>query len=96
MIRLNDTYGIEVDDLSYTLVKISINKSGKHIGEESKKPLGYYRTLVQALESFCRKTTSDELQKGDMTLTEALKRIQKTNEELRRTINAAVPEVSVK
>ena len=33
MIKLNDDYGIVIDGMNYTLVKISIAKSGKSAGK---------------------------------------------------------------
>ncbi len=95
MIRINERYGIEVGEMSYTLVRFQLAKTGKKKGEELTRPLGYYKSLRQTLEAFADKYVTDALKDGDMTLETAVNTIVEAHKEVVDIIKQAIPKVKV-
>lgn len=84
MIRINDMYTIDVDDMNYTLYAIgTYGEKSKNAGEEKQTVIGYYNTLEGAIEA-CR---NDYMRKvigsKDMGLDEAVTAIKRISDEFR-------------
>jgi hypothetical protein len=95
MIRLDEKYGILVDERNYTLIKIWVIESGKTKGNQVNTPVGYYRKLTEALEAYARKKASDAIRDADMDLKEAIEVIRESNRKVAIAIKEACPEVNV-
>lgn len=95
MIKLDDQYCIDVDSYNYTLQKVSTALTGKNAGKEYYKAIGYYSDITGALEAYYKENVRQELSKGSMTLTEALRTISDVADRVTQTIRSAVPEISV-
>ena len=95
MIKLNDDYGIVIDGMNYTLVKISIAKSGKSAGKMMLKPMSYCSNMVSVLNSFADYMKIDSLRDVDCDLPYAIKRIESACKEVKHLIEKAVPKVKV-
>lgn len=91
MIRINEDYVILVDKDNYTLAK-DRHKTGKN---GNYKTLGFYMSLVSALEAFAEYSDRNVLSNGCMSLTEACTAIKKNHDELTETIKKAFPEIEV-
>lgn len=96
MIRVNERYGILVSNTDYSVVRIR-TKTDKETGktEEYNAPLTYHDSLVKALERIAKLTVRDAVKDGDMTLSEAVERIQTALDKLSKEIEDAVPDVKV-
>ena len=85
MIRINDMYTIDVDDMNYTLYAIgTYGEKSKNAGEEKQTIIGYYSTLEGAMEA-CR---DDYMRKvigsKDMSLDEAVTVVKRVRDEFRQ------------
>lgn len=96
MIRVNEKYGILVSNTDYSVVRIR-KKTDKETGktEEYNTPLTYHDSLIKALERIAKLTVKDAVKDGDMTLSEAVTRIQTALDRLTEEIENAVPDVEV-
>ena len=95
MIILDENYFIEADECQYILRKRILNKSKKTREEkEWHKPIGYYKRLNTALLAYSDELDRDIVQSGSMSLTDALKVIVDSREQVKRMIREALPEVS--
>ena len=96
MIRVNETYGILVSNTDYSVVRIR-KKTNEETGktEEYNAPLTYHDSLIKALERIAKFTVRDAVKDGDMTLSEAVTRIQTALDKLTEEIELAVPDVKV-
>jgi succinate dehydrogenase/fumarate reductase-like Fe-S protein len=96
MIRVNETYGILLSNTDYSVVRIR-TKTDKKTGkvEEYNIPLTYHDSLIKALERIAKFTVRDAVKDGDMTLSEAVTRIQTALDALTEEIENAVPDVKV-
>lgn len=103
MIRVNDTYGILVSNTDYSVVRICKKKDedGNIRHDENGKPMEYNQPLtyhdspIKALERIAKLTVKDAVKDGDMTLSEAVTRIQTALDRLTEEIENAVPDVKV-
>jgi tryptophanyl-tRNA synthetase len=103
MIRVNETYGILLSNTDYSVVRIrkKTDEDGNikydEDGEamEYNQPLTYHDSLIKALERIAKFTVRDAVKDGDMTLSEAVTRIQTALDKLTEEIELAVPDVKV-
>ena len=65
-VKVTDKYCITSDDICFRVCKVSIAKSGKHEGEETDSAIGYYSSMLNALEKVRQLLIYDEL--GDKSL----------------------------
>lgn len=93
MIRLDDTYAIEVTDTCYALVKVRLSEGEKTKGQELKMPVGYYTGLQTALNAFAKEFVKDGLRNADIRLSEAIKIIKERSERVEALINRAVKDI---
>jgi hypothetical protein len=95
MITIDNNYCIKVDEFNYTLCRVRTSKSGKNKGKEYFETVGYYSSLIDALEAYGRENVRAALLDGDMTLTEALTVIKESYEQTARTIKESIPKYRV-
>ena len=102
MIRVNEKYGIVPSATDYAVVKIrTTDKSGEIKYDkdgnviETNTPLSYHDSIVMALRKVAKFTARDAVRDGDMTLSEAVTRIQTALDKLTEEIENAVPDVKV-
>ena len=103
MIRVNETYGILLSNTDYSVVRIrkKTDEDGNikydEDGEamEYNQPLTYHDSLIKALQRIVKFTVRDAVKDGDMTLSEAVTRIQTALDKLTEEIENAVPDVKV-
>ncbi len=95
MIRVNEKYGILVSNTDYSVVRIrkKTDEDGKPM--EYNQPLTYHDSLIKALQRIGKLTVKDAVKDGDMTLSEAVTRIQTALDKLTEEIENAVPDVKV-
>lgn len=91
MIKINDTYYIEVDNspVTYT-VKRRWMSQPKDGGEPKERfaVVGYYGTVEGAMNGLVDQVAADDLCGGTYSFQEAVDKIIATRDELRRMINA--------
>ena len=89
MIRINEDYIIDVDEVQYTLKQDAHKTSiDKRTGQESPVyyVIGYYGNLENALRGYIRLQTNKRLKSGEYALREALDVIREEQERLERMI----------
>lgn len=91
VIVLDDKYGIKAVDIDYALVKFFLRK-----GIRDYKAVAYYSSVAKCLKEYVNLTIHDELEvKTDISLSEALKRINDAITRSNNVIKAAFPEYKV-
>lgn len=83
MIKVNENYGIVVDDYQYIGGRIYYSK--KEGREVIQKPR-YYSRLTSALEDIAEREARDRLQEKDMSLIEAIKTIKQVYSEVSKKL----------
>ena len=83
MIKVNENYGITVDDYQYVSGRIYYSK--KEEREVIQKPR-YYSKITSALEDIAEREARDRLQEKDMSLLEAIETIKKVYSEVSRKL----------
>ena len=87
MLRINDVYGIRTDDNCCTLVRLRTitgeNARGKapkveNLGKVREEVVGYYGTLIQAIQAFFERATREEADASNASL-DQLKEIWERN-----------------
>lgn len=93
LIMLDDTYGISVDSIDYSLRKnIKSDKTGK----TRQDTVGYYSSITNCLRAYVMETAHDCLVSDkNMTLKEAADRISKEMSRVFSIIEQAFPEYEV-
>ena len=90
MIRVDKDYVIDVDTLNYTakidLHKTTIDKSGKE--RPTYNIIGYYGTLRSAVKGILEYEVRSKLSKGEKSLNEAIKALDKANNKLETILNS--------
>lgn len=87
MIRINDTWGIVIDENSYSPVRIGTTKKG----EPRHSRMGYYNTLQGAIGRVAEEMSRDELKSRDMSLNEAVEVIKACYAELATALAVTKP-----
>ena len=87
MIKINDRWGIEVDEMSYSPVKLGVSKKG----EPTSSRIGYYQTLQSAIGRVAEEMSREELKASDMSLDEAVEVIKKCYRELATAMAVTQP-----
>lgn len=64
MLKINENYYLDSDDLQYILLKKTIvtNKESKNFGKEMFKNIGYYGTLESLKKSLLEKEIKDNIE----------------------------------
>lgn len=93
MILIGNTWAITADSNQYAVCKKSINKK---TGEVSYSAVTYHTTLVEAVKSLAKRIDRLSLVDGEMTLNEALRKLEDNHMKLKVLIEEAVPEIEVK
>ena len=96
MIRIDDTYFVDVDELIYTLKKKRIGKNKKGDEIETATTLGYYSDLKKALTAAMTYDTMIKLSEGDYTLTEAISIVNEVSDRFSRLIDEVIKDGSVR
>ena len=96
MIKIDDTYFIDVDELIYTLKKkrIGKNKNGEEI--ETSTTLGYYSSLKSALTAAMKYDTMIKLSEGEYTLNEAISIVNEVSDRFNRLLDEVIKDGSVR
>ena len=92
MIKVNDVYGIQPSTTDYAVVRFGINRK---TGEPTSQYLTYHASIEGALNRIVSLTISETVRGCDVTLSEAVDRIECALEKLRKEIELAVPSVKV-
>ena len=87
MVRINETYCVDVDENCYT-VKIDKHTTDKK-GNAVYVTVGYYGTLENAIKGVIKDMNKKDLKK-DCTLEEALKIVQHNNMEFEKLLRKAM------
>ena len=90
MIKIDDTYFVDVDELIYTLKKkrIGKNKNGEEI--ETSTTLGYYSSLKSALTAAMKYDTMIKLSEEVYTLTESINIANEVSDRFNRLLEEAI------
>ena len=93
LIMIDDTYGISVDPIDYSLRKnVLSDKTGK-IRQDT---VGYYSSLESCLRAYALETMHDSLESDkNMTLKEATEIISSAMDKVFGTIKQAFPDYEV-
>lgn len=96
MIRIDDTYFVDVDELIYTLKKkrMGKNKNGEEI--ETETTLGYYSSLKSALTAAMKYDTMIKLSNGEYTLKEAISIVNEVSDRFTRLLDEVIKDGSVR
>ena len=96
MIKIDDTYFVDVDELIYTLKKkrIGKNKNGEEI--ETSTTLGYYSSLKSALTAAMKYDTMIKLSEGEYTLTEAIRVVNEVSDRFNRLLDEVIKDDTVR
>lgn len=93
LIMIDDEYGISVDPIDYSLRKVI--KSEK-TGKTRQETCGYFSSLRNCLKAYVTEKAHDSLTSNkDMTLKEAVKRINDAMDKVYKVINAEFPDYEV-
>ena len=84
MIKVNENYGITVDDYQYISGRIYYSK--KEEREVIQKPR-YYSKITSALEDIAEREARDRLQEKDMSLIEAIETIKQVYSEVSQKLD---------
>ena len=92
MIRLDGGYAIEVNSMSYTvgipkMTKVVNKKTGEEVTKEVLTEPKYYTTLDSALMGYWKTMRRKSLYNFEGSLKEALERIEKQDEQIRKLID---------
>ena len=90
MIRIDDTYFIDVDELIYTLKKKRIGKNKKGEEIETETTLGYYSSLQNALTAAMKYDTMIKLSEEEYTLKEAISIVNEVYDRFSRLLKEAI------
>lgn len=95
MIRIDDTYFVDVDELIYTLKKkrIGKNKNGEEI--EAETTLGYYSSLQKALTAAMKYDTMIKLSEEVYALKEAISIANEVSDRFSRLLDGVIQDGSV-
>lgn len=96
MIKIDDTYFVDVDELIYTLKKKRIGKNKKGEEIETETTLGYYSSLKSALTAAMKYDTMIKLSEGEYTLTEAISIVNEVSDRFSRLLDEVVKDGSVR
>lgn len=92
MIRVNETYGIQPSATDYAVVRFGINQK---TGKETSQYLTFHADITGALNRIVSLTISGCVRGCDISLSEAVDRIECALENLQKEIELAVPNVKV-
>ena len=93
LIMIDDEYGISVDPIDYSLRKIVKSEKTGKIRQET---VGYFSSIRNCLKAYMRETMHDCLKSSkDITLKEAINRIEDASAMVYGIINDAFPEFEV-
>lgn len=91
MIKVNENYGIVVDDYQYIGGRIYYSK--KEGREVIQKPR-YYSRLTSALEDIAEREAKDRLRERDMSLLEAIETIRQVYSEVSQKLDEIQQSIS--
>lgn len=95
IIDIDEKYCVVVDEYNYALKKKRTVAGGKNGGKEYYESIGYFPSLVQALERYGQENVRERLENGRMTLSDALTAISEATAVVADRIQAAVPKMKV-
>lgn len=99
LIRVNKKYGIIVSSTDYNVCQFRTVKGEKkmsdRVGEEYYTPVSYHGSLQDALNKIVKYTIRDSVKDGDMTLNEAIERIENALNRLEHEIIHMIPDAKV-
>lgn len=81
MIKLRDGWQIVTDEKNYVLQQELIAKEGKYKGETYLSVPSYYSSLKQALKALMQYYQMQSIMDGEITLSEAFKRLSAVHDE---------------
>jgi len=94
MIRINETWCISVDPLNYIVCK-DLHKTDKS-GRPLMDNVGYFETLLKALAFIIKRSDKDVLSGNEeISLTEAIEKLNRNHAEMIELIQKTVPEVGI-
>ena len=96
MIRIDDTYFIDVDELIYTLKKKRIGKNKKGEEIETETTLGYYSSLKSALTAAMKYDTMIKLSDEVYNLTESIRIANEVSDRFSRLLDEVIKDGSVR
>ena len=92
MIKIDDTYFIEVDSLCYTAKRKQPGKNKKGDDIMTEVTIGYYGSVSAALRAAMDDITKRKLSDGDYTLEDAVKAINETYSMFEKILKDSVRE----
>ena len=90
MIKIDDTYFVDVDELIYILKKKRIDKNKKGEEIETETTLGYYSSLKSALTAAMKYDTMIKLSEEVYTLTESINIANEVSDRFNRLLEEAI------
>lgn len=96
MVKIDDTYFVDVDELIYTLKKKRIGKNKKGEEIETETTLGYYSSSQKALTAAMKYDTMIKLSDGEYTLKEAISIVNEVSDRFSRLLDEVIKDGSVR
>lgn len=96
MIKIDDTYFVDVDELIYTLKKKRMGKNKKGEEIETATTLGYYSSLKSALTAAMKYDTMIKLSEEVYTLKESISIANEVSDRFSRLLDEAIKDGSVR
>ncbi len=93
MIKIGDDWGIIASSKQFSVCKKTIDKKS---GEEYYAPKTYHTSIQDALKSLARRIDRLSLIDEDMSLNEAIRRLEDNHMKLKVLIESAIPDIEVK
>lgn len=95
MIRINEELYIDVDDYNYTVFR-PMKCIDKKTGKLKRKPVGYYGNMRDTLKAIVESELTKSITTDDeISLSDALERMNKAYRKIEEQIKSAVPDPDV-
>ncbi len=85
--NIGKKYKIESDALNVVLFEREVTKKGKHIGKENWRPVGYYSSLLNALDGLINKEINET---GLKVPTEVLSKVEQLSHDIHQALQPEI------
>lgn len=93
LIRIDNNYGISIDSIDYSLRKVKVSQKSGKVNYDT---VGYYGSIQKCLKAYLKETIHDAVDAGkEITITEAIDRIELAIEKAENIIKDQFPEYTV-
>ena len=87
MVKVNDKYGIQVDEYNYAVMQFkTAGEKSKNKGEEYSECIAYCSTFTGAIKDINKRMVRDKLSASDMSLDEAVRAVEDANIDMLRCL----------